>query len=138
MERRARLDIRLDRKHELLHGRLLVTVTDDVEALHHRDTGLEHRRELAGEQRDVLGDDLLAALEELHFLADALREHALAAQVGFDRSLGHGQHLSLDALAFLVRAFPDEGKLLGGCYLGHGFRSWLLACRSTDDYSTVH
>ena len=53
--------------------------------------------------------DLLAALEQLRLLADALGQHALAAQVRFDRGLGDGQHLALDALALLVGAFPDEG-----------------------------
>ena len=56
------------------------------------------------------GVDLLAALEELHFLADSLCEHALPAQVGFDGGLGHSKHLSFDALALLVRPFPDEGN----------------------------
>ena len=120
VQRGAGLDVAFDRQHQLLHRRLVVAVADDVEALDHRDTRLQHRGELAREQRDVLGGDLLAALEELHFLAHALGEHALAAQVGFDGRLGHREHLALDALALLVGAFPDEGELLSRSYLSHG------------------
>ena len=54
VQRGAGLDVGLDGEHQLLHRRLVVAVADDVEALHHRDAGLQHRRELAREQRDVL------------------------------------------------------------------------------------
>ncbi len=77
--------------------------------------------------------DLLAALEQLRLLAHAFREHALTAQIGFDRGFGHREHLSFDALAFLVRAFPHEGELLAGCYLGHG----LGPCSMTMQVSAV-
>src|SRR5690606_41003397 len=42
----------------LLHRGLLVPVADDVEALDHRDAGLQHRCELTGEERDVFRRDL--------------------------------------------------------------------------------
>ncbi len=62
----------------------------------------------------------LPLLKSCDLLADALGQHALAAQVGFDRGLGDGEHLALDALALLVGAFPDERELLSGSYLSHG------------------
>ena len=97
---------------QLLHRRLVVAIADDVEALHHRNTGLQHGRQLTGKQRDVLGVNLLAALEELRLLADFLGDDALLAQVGTHRRFGGRQHAAFEALALLVHAFPDEGKLL--------------------------
>src|SRR5690606_29893537 len=140
VQRRSRFDVCLDRQHQLLPRRFVVAVADDVEALHHWDAGLQHRRQLTCEQRDVLGRDLLPALEELHFLAHLLGEHALTAQVGFDLRFRHREHLALDALAPLVRAFPDERKLLCGCELCH---LYFLRCCSQQivlcsGYSTVH
>ena len=54
VQRGAGLDVGLDREHQLLHRRLVVAVADDVEALDHRNARLQHRGELAREQRDVL------------------------------------------------------------------------------------
>ena len=82
VERVARLDVGLDRQHQLLHGRLVVADADDLEGLHHRDAGGEHGGELAGEDRDVFGGDLAFALEELALLADLGGGDALPAQVG--------------------------------------------------------
>ena len=118
---RACLDIRLDGEHQLLHRRLFMSVADDVEALHHRNAGLEHGRELTREESDVLGLDLLAALEELRLLLHPFRQHALTSQVGLHGGFRSGEHLALDAFALLVGAFPDELELLSGSYLGHGY-----------------
>ncbi len=70
VQRVAGLDVRLDGQHQLLHRRLVVADADDLERLHHRDAGGQHRGELAAEDRDVFGGDLAFALEELALLAD--------------------------------------------------------------------
>ena len=113
VQRVAGLDVALDRQHELLHRRLVVADAYDLERLHHRDARVEHRRELAGEQGDVLGSDLAFALEQLGFLADLGRGDALLAQVRANLHFVARKAASLDAVALLVLAFPEEGRLLG-------------------------
>ena len=75
-------------------------------ALQQRHAGLQHRRELAREERDVLLGDLLAAAERLPLeLGDA---DALAAQVGRDDGLGRGLDLAAHLAVAAVEPFPDE------------------------------
>ena len=73
---------------------------------------VEHRGELAGEDRDVLGRDLAFALEELACLADPGRGDALAAQVGAQLQLRScARPRPLTRLPLLVLAFPEEREL---------------------------
>src|SRR5690606_12809331 len=63
VKRGAGFNVGFERKNQLLHSRFVMTVADDVEALNHRNTGLEHCRQLTREKRDILRGDLLAAFE---------------------------------------------------------------------------
>ncbi len=119
VQRIAGLDVRLDGQHQFLYGRLVVADADDLEGLHHRDAGGEHRRELAGKDRNVLGRYLAVALEQAAFLAHPRRRDALASQRCAQVELVPGQAPALDAVAFLVLAFPEIGKLLYCDRSGH-------------------
>ena len=55
VQRGAAFDVGLDVEDQLLHRRLVVAVADDLERLHQRNAGRQHRGELAAEYRDVLG-----------------------------------------------------------------------------------
>ena len=121
MQRIAGLDVTLDREHQFLHGRLVVAHADDLERLHHRDAGIEHRGQLPGEERDVLRRDLALALEHRRFFANTRRRDALLAQVGAHIHLVAREPTSLDAVALLVLAFPEEGRLFDDSF-GHGLR----------------
>ena len=63
--RRAGLDLVLDLHHEARKARVAVAARDDFERLQQRHARLQHRRELAGEERDVLFVDLAPAAERL-------------------------------------------------------------------------
>ncbi len=122
VQRVASLDVALDRQYELLHGRLVVADADDLERLHHRNAGIEHRGELAGEQRDILGGDLAFALEQVRLFADPGRGDALLAQVRSNLNFVTRKAPAFETIAFLVFAFPEEGRLLGYGKFGHVFR----------------
>ena len=71
---------------------------------------LQHRRELAREERDVLLADLAAAAERLAL--DLGDPDALAAQVGRDDRLRGGAHFAANLAVVAVHAFPEEGEFL--------------------------
>ena len=54
-ERRPALDVLPNLEDDLLEGLVLLLLTQDVQALHEGQTGIDHHRELPGEDRDVLG-----------------------------------------------------------------------------------
>src|SRR5262249_43626355 len=114
-ERRAALDVGLDREDQLLHGRVLVTRADDVEGLHERYARGHHRCKLAGEDRDVGRRGLALLAEEHALLADALRSDALTAQLLANGGLARGDNLAFDLLAGPVSAFPSERDLADRC-----------------------
>jgi hypothetical protein len=87
-----------------------VATAHDVERLQQRHAGLHHGGQLAGEQRNVLGLDLLAAAGPA--LLDLGRSHALAAQHGLDLVFSAGTSLAANDLAVAVLAFPLEEKFL--------------------------
>ena len=108
VERVARLDVGLDRQHQLLHRRLVIADADDLERLHHRDAGAEHRGELAAKIAMSSGVTLPSRLKELAFLADLGRGDTLPAQVGTHLHLVLGETASLDLVSLPVLAFPDR------------------------------
>ena len=108
MQRRAAFDVGLDVEDQLLHRRLVVAVADDLERLHQRDAGRQHRGQLAAEDRDVLRRDLAAGLEQGALLADLDGHHALPAQVGAQRQLAGGKTSPLSLLPLL--SLPSQGK----------------------------
>ena len=112
VQRVARLDVGLDRQHELLHRGLVVSDADDLERLHHRDARREHRGQLAGEDRDVFRSDLAVALEQLAFLAHPRRGNPLPSQVAAHLQFGLGQSPPPDPVALAILAFPLERELL--------------------------
>jgi hypothetical protein len=95
-----------------------VALADDVERLQQRHAGLHHRRQLAGEQGDVLAGDLLAAAVDL--LLDLGDHHALAAQGDVDHGLATGAQFPAHGLAGFVLAFPGVDVFLD--LRGAGFR----------------
>ena len=86
VQRGTAFHIRLDVENQPLHRRLVVAVSDDLESLHQRNTGGQHRGELAAEHRDVFRLDLAASLERLRLLLDLADGDALAAQVCAQRA----------------------------------------------------
>jgi hypothetical protein len=99
-QRRARLDVLAHLQEDLREALVLLLVREDLEALHQRQSGVDHDGELAGEDRERLGrhpapdlgeGDLLAAL------ADAGDDDVLAAQGREGDLLGVGrEHALLD------------------------------------------
>jgi hypothetical protein len=57
-QRATALDVGLDAQYQLLHGGVFVAGADDLECLYERDTGCQHRGELAAENGDIAGRDL--------------------------------------------------------------------------------
>ncbi len=116
--RRTGLDLVLDVHHETRKARIAVAARDDLERLQQRHAGLQHRRQLAREERDVLLADTLAAAERLALdLDDA---HALAPQVGGDDGFGGGPRLPAHLAVVAVDALPEvavflDVAALGGC-----------------------
>ncbi len=92
----AGLDIAAHVLDQLGHRRVRVALADDVERLQQRHAGLHHRRQLAGEQRDVLVGDLLAAAQR-PFL-DLGDQDALAAQRDVDDVLAAGAQFAAHRL----------------------------------------
>ena len=123
--RRAGLDLVLDVHHETREAGVAVAARDDLERLQQRHAGLQHRRELAREERDVLLVDLAPAAERLPLDLDD--PDALAAQVGRDDGLGRRLRFAADLAVAAVDAFPEEREFLdvaswgGGC---GGHDSW--------------
>ncbi len=106
----ACLDPSFDVHHQPGKACVAVTAGDNLEALQQRHAGLEHRRELTGEERDVLFGDLAPAAERLPLeLGDA---DALAAQIGPDDVLGRRLHLAAHVAVVAVDAFPGIGVFL--------------------------
>ena len=63
-----------------------MAVADDLECLYQRNTGREHRRQLAAEDRNVTRGDPGPALERFRaLLPDAFGNDALAAQLGLQQ-----------------------------------------------------
>ena len=104
--RRARLDLALDVHHEAREAGVAVAAGDDLERLQQRHARLQHRRELAREERDVLFVDLAPAAERLPLdLDDA---DALPAQVGRDDRFRRRLGFSADLAVAAVDALPDD------------------------------
>ena len=78
---------------------VLLLVAQDLEALDQRETGVDHHRELPGEDRDLLAADAAAQLrkgELLPLLRDGGDDDLLPAERGDDRVLVLGdQHAFL-------------------------------------------
>ena len=92
-------------QHQPREARVAVAARDDVERLQQRHAGLQHRRELAGEERDVLLADRAAAAERLPLdLGDA---DALAPQVRRRRP-SRTRRASRRAPGLLLRSTPSQ------------------------------
>ena len=94
VQRAAGFHFGLDVQQQLAHGRVAVTLADDVEGLQQRHAGFHHGGELAGEQGDVLVGDLAAQAGALALDLEDL--DALAAQGGLDHGLAARAHVALD------------------------------------------
>ena len=70
-ERGARLDVGARLQNDGREVLVLFLRAENVEALDERQAGVDHHRELAGEDGEVLGADLLADLARLAFFAAA-------------------------------------------------------------------
>src|SRR6185312_1910356 len=92
---------------QLLHGRLVRAVADDLERLNQRDAGCQHGCQLTGEHCDVFGLDLAAAHGGA-LLANARWRDALASQLDPQRLLVGSEAAPLDAGAALVATFPGK------------------------------
>ncbi len=88
----AGLDVEHDRLGHDLEALVLRLLREDVERLHQRQTGVDHRGELAGEDDDVAHRDLpdllllrlLVVLDDVHPLTAELGDHVVPRR-GFDR-----------------------------------------------------
>jgi hypothetical protein len=107
-EGRAGFDVVLQLADDAAEFLVLGLARQDVEALDDRQTGVDHRAELTGEDDDVARLHLLAqagegdlAVEALAALADLRgnRLDALGAQAGQHRVAGRRLHLAADRLA---------------------------------------
>ena len=102
-------DIGLDRHDQFLHGRILMTASDDFKRLHQRYAGRHHGGELARENGDFLGRDRAAAAEQwLGFLFDLERIDALTPKLCFDERIVAPRHFPFDSLPGFVDTFPGE------------------------------
>ena len=72
-QRRARLHVGAGRQNRVREVLVLFLRAENVEALHQRQPGVDHHRELTGEHREVLGGDLLPGLARLDLLRRGLR-----------------------------------------------------------------
>ena len=106
-QRRAALDLAPGREDRLREALVRLLPAEDVETLHQRQAGVDHDRELAGEDGQVLGRDLpgpelLLALVFLGLLldrADLGHENLLAAEHRDGGVDGIRQPLAVDQLA---------------------------------------
>ena len=115
-ERRARLDVGPRRQDDGGEVLVLFLAAENVEALHERQAGVDHHGELAGEDGQVLGGDLLADLAALGVLLglvvflglgrrDPRDQDLLAPQRGDRRVHRVGDPLAADRLS---RARPSR------------------------------
>src|SRR5581483_9756861 len=105
----AALDVAKDAAEELVVG----LVGEDVEALHDRETGVDHRREEARERDEVLlrnpGPDLeRRQIDVERLLAHARRHELHRAELRLDAVLGLGLHGALAELTGRRSGFPYE------------------------------
>jgi hypothetical protein len=87
---------------------VVVPARDDVERLQHRHAGLEHRRELPGEERDVLLRIERAAAQRL--LLDLGDADALAAQVVGDDGFRRRRDFAADSR--WLRSTPSRERCI--------------------------
>jgi hypothetical protein len=115
----ALLDGVLDRAEHLREGLVLGLARQDLEALHQRQAGVDHGRQLAGEDLQVLRLDARADLDvgdvaEIEgLLLDLDRHQAVVPQAVLGRLDRFGLELTLAGLAGAAGGFVDE--------LGHRF-----------------
>src|ERR1700720_4338440 len=111
-ERRAGLDVGAHGMDHRLEGAVLLLIAEDLQALHQRQAGVEHDRELAGEDGDALLADAARdpgqQLDLAPLLADRRDLDLLAPQHGDRRRLGVGQQLALLRLTGPRATFPNE------------------------------
>src|SRR5215813_11140798 len=107
---RASLDSALDIHHQAGEAGVLVSARDDLEGLQQRNAGLQHRRQLSGEERDVFFIDAAAAAEGLP--AELRDADPLAPQVGVDHRFRRGLCLASNVAVIAVDTLPEVRALL--------------------------
>ena len=119
---RAAFYRRPHRRQSLLEGRILLVGSHDFQALHQRQSGIDHDRELPEENGNILGLDLSGSKrrqrELLTLLTDCSRRDALAPELS-------GQRLLVGGVAF-ARDFLSCCVLTRKCKNWHGWLSSLL------------
>src|SRR6202047_1332251 len=102
-QRGATFDRGPDTEQRLLKGGILLVGAENLQALHQRQAGIDHDRELAEEHRNFLDLDLAAAKrgqgEFLALLPDRARRDPLLTELRGQTVLGGGYALSLNFLA---------------------------------------
>ena len=92
-----------------------MAVADNLERLYQRNTGGEHRRELARKYRDVARRDRAATRKQALalFLTNTGRDNTLTTQIRTYRGfVGPPCDLPLTLLPFAIRTFPKERYVL--------------------------
>ena len=98
---------------DLGEGLVLLLAAQDLEALDEGQTGVDHDRELAHEDGQVLGGDAASELRQDHLLAlllDGGDQDLVPAQEGHDGFLVLGHALARNRLAVAGLAFPDVSR----------------------------
>src|SRR6185437_15863242 len=95
--------------HQPREARVTVAARDDVERRQERHARLQHRRELAREERDLLFADRATATKRL--APDLVDADTLAAQVRRRHGLRDRAELAADRFLVAVDALPQEGEL---------------------------
>src|SRR5262249_10846183 len=107
---RARLDVLANLQEDLLEALVLLLVGENLETLDEGEPGVDHDRELAGEDRENLRRDLAADLGERDLLAPlsyAGHAHVVRAKRSESDVLGIGrQHALLDETGSIA-TLPD-------------------------------
>ncbi len=132
-ERRARLNATLHREDALLHRRAVGLGCENVQALHERKAGVDHRRELAGEDEQVSLSDAVEPGDveirvEDRLLANLAGSEPETLETGVDARGVVGLHLALLGVTLLGLGFPEPQRdlLLRPC---DPRRSGLGRCR---------
>jgi hypothetical protein len=112
-QRAAAFNVGLDRKNQFLHGRIFMTIADDLECLDQRYACGKHGRELPAENSDVPRRYLRRGAEEpLALLFDPAGNDTLTPQIGAHCGLVRRHAFAFDLFAPFVGSFPHERRAL--------------------------
>ena len=113
------LEIGLDRQHQVLHGRVGVAATYDLEGLHQRDARGHHGRQLAAEDNDIGTPDLASDTAEPggRLFLDPDGTDTLTAKLRPHHGDVHRPSLAPDAHTAAIHPLPNENGWPGGLWL---------------------